>query len=102
MMTLAMAIMIAPTMTTCTEVTILTNTSRRVLAIDFFITIATVSKMLKSSSGVRKNTVTELNEGRPGGSKIPLVVLVKLLFIASVIPLEVQARRAVSRKGVCL
>ncbi len=58
MMTLEMKNMIAPTMTTCPAVTILTNTSRRVLAIDFSITIATVSKMLKSSSGVRKNTVT--------------------------------------------
>ena len=61
MMTLVMAPKSAPAVTTCPAVTMLTSTRRRVPTIDFSTAMAPINRMLKHSSGVRKNTaITEL------------------------------------------
>ena len=76
-------------MTTCPAVTILTSTRRSVPVMDLSTAIATVSRVLKSNNGVRKNIViAKLKKPKGGlnssiGSIVVLLMLAReLLFIA--------------------
>ena len=89
MMTLVMKNIISPKMTTCPAVTILTSTRRSVPVMDLSTAIATVSRVLKSNNGVRKNIViAKLKKPKGGlnssiGSIVVLLMLAReLLFIA--------------------
>ena len=80
MITLVMAANIVPTMTTCPAVTLLLRTTRRVPTIDFSKAIAGISRMLKSSSRVRKTMINKLKFLKGTcGPNVVLVVLVKFI-----------------------
>ena len=80
MITLVMAPNTVPTLTSCPAVTILIRTTRRVPTIDFSKAIAGISRMLKSSSGVRRTMIIKLKYVKdPCGPNVVLVVLVKFI-----------------------